>query len=659
MRVPYNWLKDYINTDLTPKEIAQNLTMVGHALDKAIYEQEGDTVIDLEDRGNRGDVMGILGIARDLAAVTAQKVKYPKLGAIPTTNNDRFNPPINVESDRVIRWRAVSFKGVKISPSPAHVQKRLRSYGIEVINNIVDITNYIMIEAGMPIHAFDLDKLGSITLRTARSGESLVTFEGTKLQFDENDLIAADGNKPLTLTTAVGGRESGITNGTKNILIEAGLYDQPTARRSALRLNVRNETAGRLGKYLHPDYCELAISRAITLIKDLLGINPEPISFDYYPNKYPKVAVSMSQQRLNLIAGEEIGLEEAARILEGLEFNVSSPLKDGELVVGVPYFRTDVVMEDDVIEEVLRIRGYDKIPTYLPLLPAPKKLEFPEMELEEQAKDILARLGFNETISQQIVDKKEIEKAGFWDESRVVKLENSWNEELNAMRYDMASPQFNYLLSYQKHGFSEVKIFEIGKTYSKNSQKSGYESYTETRKIVFTATKDFRSFKSDVLSFLRELGIGEIAFEKFSFSLFKDQKSAQMKYNGTTIGKMGEVKSSILADFKVRGTVSHVVFYTLELLKFAKAQSPLELVTTITNFVIEDRTFTVPASFEIGKILGAIKNVVDISTRITFVSVFENENLKEKGKKSVTFNFKFDPARTEEETKKLNGLVFR
>ena len=189
MRVPLNWLKDYIDTNLEAHEIASLLTMAGHALDKPIYEQGGDLIMDLEDRGNRGDTMGIVGIARDLAALTRTKLKYPREAKIPEINNEKIKPAIKVESEKVTRWIAVVFRNVKIAPSPEKIQKRLRSYGIEIINNIVDITNYVMIETGMPLHAFDTDKIDEIILRSAKKGETLITFEERGLPLTRTILL--------------------------------------------------------------------------------------------------------------------------------------------------------------------------------------------------------------------------------------------------------------------------------------------------------------------------------------------------------------------------------------------------------------------------------------------------------------------------------------
>src|SRR3989344_1373006 len=477
MKIPYNWLKEFINTKLPPKETARVLTTSYHALDKPLYEQAGDTVMDLEDRGNRADVSGIIGIARDLGALTGEKLIQPKLGAIPPTDNNKFPVKISVHSDKVTRWRCVVYKNIKVSESPDWVKKRLEAYGIEPKNNVVDITNYVMLELGMPLHAFDLAKVDEINLRMARKCETLVTFEGTTLTFDENDLLAADSKKPLTLTTAIGGQESGVTDKTTDVLIEAGLYNQPTVRRSALRLNVRNESANRLGKYLHPEFCELAIARVVELMNEVLKAKPENVSYDYYPHVHKEVATTLSAERLATLSGEDISLDIAEKILESLEFKVTKK-STHELSVVVPYFRTDVSMEDDLIEEVLRIKGYNTIPSYLPKSAPPKKLSFPLLELEDLVKDSFVQIGFNEVISHQIIDVGDLKGIGYLDatsEEQLVRLENSWNNELNILRPTFITNLLKYYQSYKKHKVSDIRLFETGKVYIKNPAKNGFE----------------------------------------------------------------------------------------------------------------------------------------------------------------------------------------
>ena len=660
MRIPLNWLKQYINTDLSAQDIANRLTMVGHALDKPIYDQDGDTVMDLEDRGNRADAVGIIGIARDLSALLNIPLEYPKEEPIPKANNSDFSPPINVESDKVDRFLAVVFKNVKVEPSPPWLQKRLKSYGLEVFNNIVDITNYIMVETGMPLHAFDLSKLRRITLRPARDGESLTTFDGTNLKLDHNDLITADNGTPLTLTTAVGGQESGINASTTDVLIEAGLYDQPTARRSALKHNVRNETSQRLGKYLHPYCCEIAIGRTITMMKEILKASPQKISFDYYPNLYVPVIATLSQERLNLIAGEKIDLKEAADVLKRLGFTVKSE-NNLSITVEVPYFRTDVTMEDDLIEEVLRIRGLAKIPSQLPERPAPTPLSFPEMDLENRVKDILVQLGFNEVVSQQIVDIKDIAKTKLLKEDKVVKLENSWNEELNVMRSEYVSPQLKYLSSYLNHNLpGPIRIFEIGKTYTKEAGK-GYDKYKETRKIVFSSTDGFNDLKAVLLTVLSQLGIENPSFEKIDFPVFKKELAATIKINGDEIGKIGEVRRSVLESFNISNrdkslAVNHVVLHTSKLLKYAKSEVFPKVKTAVPNYVSEDFTFIVDEKMEVGQIVDKLSALLGSQDKAQLIGVYSDEKLTKRAKKSVSFNIKLFYSATQEAGKRSNNI---
>ncbi len=650
MKIPYNWLKEYLKPEalnnITAKEVAGRLTMIGHALDKPIFEQGGDVVMDLEDRGNRADVTGILGIARDLSAVLEAECKEPEEGVLPSTNNQSFPIKISVESKRVIRWRAVSYKNIVIGESPEWIKNRLLSFGIEPKNNVVDITNFVMVETGMPSHAFDADKFDEIVLRQAKKGETLKTFDGGILEFDENDLLAASSTKPLTLTTAVGGEESGISYSTKNILIEAGLYDQPTARRSALRLNVRNETSGRLGKYLHPELCELAIKRIVYLMKELLDAEPENVSFDYYPVPYKPVSVKLTQKRLDMFAGSHVSLNEAEKILERLGFLIEGNI-DGELTAQVPYFRTDVTMEDDVIEEVLRIRGYDKIPSNMISNPAPKKLIFNEMELEDTIKDLATRLGFVEVISLQMVDVDEakiikaVDENGFvenkFDGKReVVRLENSWNKELNILRTSIFESMYGYVVSYKKHHVEKIKLIETGKVYFKNSEKTGFEKYEEVRRVGLLSSLSFLELKAEVERLLLELGVPDIKMKRGNYYLFKGALNAEVYSGGEFIGIIGEVKESIVNDLKIGTRVSYCELSTSLLSKLRDQKYQPKPKTQLENAILEDFTFECAKESFVGEVIENISQKMPKGVSVKFKDLFIPENMGANKKLTIT-----------------------
>ena len=650
MRIPYNWLKEYIDTKKTPKEAAMLLTSIGHALDKPIVEEHQDFVLDLEDRGNRSDTMSIVGIAREFAAATGEKLKFPKLSIIPTTQNENFK--IKIESDRVLRWRAVIYKNVRASDSPKWLKLRLLAFGLEPKNTIIDITNYVMLELGMPTHAFDLDSFDEIILRQAKKGESLKTFDGGTLSFDENDLLASDSKKPLTLTTAVGGEESGITTSTKNVLFEAGLYDQPTARRSALRLNVRNETAARLGKYLHPQYCELALARIIYLMKSVCNLEPELSSFDYYPNKPEDRTIELTKERLDLLAGDTIGLGQAGKILESLEFLIEG-VHNEKLIVKVPYFRTDVTMEEDVIEEILRIRGYNLIPSDLPQKPSPEVLAFPIMQLEEKLRDILVNLGLTEVIGLQIQDESQLKALNLVTSEnylvdnksfKAVRLENSWNEELNTMRTELFTSLKGYAQTYLKHQATKISLFEIGKTFYQDPKKTGFDKYIEQRKAALLFLQknsdqytQFLSLKEAVFKALKQLGLDKLSIINAKHSLFKENISANVLCGTVSIGSIGIIKQKICSFSDLDGTTSYAEL-DLEQVSLLQDQSFLpKTLTSVKNFIIEDITYTLDEREEVGPFIEKLSKEFQDGTRVLLKNTpYKDATLSKEHKKKVT-----------------------
>lgn len=637
MKIPYNWLKNYLDIDLPPKEAARILTMAGHALDKPLFDQAGDTIMDLEDRGNRSDVTGIIGIARDLAALTNKTLTFPKLSPLPEVDNAKMPIKIKVETDKVLRWTAIVYKNIKIGESPKWIQERLASYGMESINNIVDITNYVMIELGMPLHAFDLDKVDEIVLRQAKNGEKLITFEGTELKLDSSDIVAADSHAPVALATAVGGKTSGISANTVNTLIESGLYDQPSARRSAINHNVRNETSNRLGKYLHPDYCEISLKRVAQLMKDVLNAEPETVSFDYYPSKKEQAVVELSQAKLDLLTGEHVSLNFAKEALEKLGFLING-VHDNKLSVTVPYYRTDVSIEEDLIEEVLRIKGYESIPPSMPALPAPAKLKFLEMELEDRIRDVIVRLGFDEVISLQIVDKARLEALGL-PMSNSVALENSWNQELNVMRTELTTSLLNYFSSYTKHKVEDIRLFEVGKTYSKDDSKKGYEKYTENRMVGLIISGGYLELKGYVERLLEDLGIESVEFAAGEHPLYKQTISARILKNGKELGKIGEIKQKIMVSEGLSAKAASCELNILELVKLAQPFN-FKVSTSIQNYMTEDITITVSEHEPTGTLLTKITTGLDTNSSVTLKQIYQDQTLKTQGKKNLTISIK-------------------
>lgn len=443
MNVPLTWLSDYVTLPKSTKELTDKLTMVGHMLDK-ITKKGDETVIDLELRGNRADMFGLIGVARDVSAILNTSLKLPEVATLP--KKDSKNSLIVVEKvaeELVTRYMAVHLK-VKIGPSPKWLVDRLAAYGTPSINNVVDATNYVMLETGIPMHAFDYHRLpaGKIVLRRGKKGEEFKTIQqGLTVKLTEQDLVVGDA------LTMIGGYNSKITNETFEILLEAAVYHPGSVRRSARRLKISTEAGMRLEKHLDPEAVEFALARAVHLISgEVIGA----VS-DYYPNPVKPKVIKFAEQEIFRLSGMEV--KEWQKILVSLGFEIK-----GENV-SVPTFRTDIEGLADLVEEIVRIHGYDKIPE-IPLSGAtPIPMTYPTYALSEKVRDIMTSIGLDEVITLTMVSEGEIA------------LVNPPDPDLKWLRskiYPGLVTYVNHLRNLKQTG---LRIFEIGNTFTGTSNK--------------------------------------------------------------------------------------------------------------------------------------------------------------------------------------------
>lgn len=513
MKIPLDWLKDYIETKKTKKELADSFTAIGLMLDK----NTEDEVLDLEHRMDRSDWLSVTGCARDLAAFEDIKFIYPK------THNKKGleGGNINIEvkcPELVKRFNTRVFRGVKVAESPLWLKERLETYGIPSINNIVDITNFVMVELGQPMHAQDLAKFEKpeIVIRKAKQDEEIVTLDGSNLKLDNNMFVLTQNDKATVIGGVVGGKATSVDFETKDIILDAGNYNQANIRKTARKLKIQNETVLRYDKFLHPEGCQKAIERATYLILQLAG-GEFYENIDYYPTPEPLKELSLRYNRIKLLSGMDIEKKEIKRILASLEYVVIEESEDS-LKLQIPYFRTDVEIEDDIVSDVLRINDYAKIPSALMQTAPPKNITEPIYKFEEKLKDILVKSGAHEFITDPIVQSTK-------DENQII-LENALSSEKNALRTNIYQTLSPVLESYEKNGLEEVTIFEIGKVYEVNGELEKYTSYSEKRvlEVIVSQNEDSYSTSQNIKkifwTFIHDLGIENVKIEKSKNSKF-------------------------------------------------------------------------------------------------------------------------------------------
>lgn len=439
-----------------------------------------DEVIDFELTANRGDLLSILGMAYEIGAIYSKKVKDIDLKHEEEKENINDNFKLDIKTENCKLFLAKKALNVEIKESPDFIKNRLLASGIRPINNVVDISNYVMLETGQPLHFYDADRLsGKIEVRMAEKGEKLTTLDEIERILSEEDIVISDGKKAIGLAGVMGGLETEIENTTKNVIIEAAIFDGVKVRLTSKKI-VRSEASNRFEKGLDPNRTYMAIERACTLLEKYANakILSGTAIYDKTDKEDKKITIAL--EKINRILGSNITLEETIEVFERLGFKAVA--KGEEITVTVPTRRIDISIEEDLIEEVGRIYGVNNIEGKLPEVPTvPGNFDRPLRALRNK----IISLGLNETLSYILINDKEVRKFTA-DEFEEVRLLDPMSEDRNTLRYTLITSLYKIYEYNVAHGTKDVSIFEIGKTFFKKG-----EEYGEEQKLCMLMTGEF------------------------------------------------------------------------------------------------------------------------------------------------------------------------
>ena len=590
MILPIIWLKDYVNTSKSPKEIAKVFTEIGLMLDRPITGE----VLDLEHRMDRADWLSITGCARDFAGFEKLKFHFPKIEATNLEKNHEVY--VKVESDKVNRFRTRIIKNIKVGESPEFIKERLEAYGLPVINNIVDITNYVMVEIGQPLHAQDLDKFvkKEIILRDTKENETIQTLDSSQIKLPENTLVLAESENPICIGGIVGGLRTGVTLETTTIVLDAGNYNQSSIRKTSRLVNIRNETVARSEKFLAPELVDLALERATDLILEIAGGEAFENS-DFHKEKSQSKKMTLTAERLALISGEAKYFDHASEILERIEYKILE-VSENKIKVEVPYFRTDIEVEDDLIADVIRIYGYSKINPEPILNYPPVEITSAETKMENKVSDILVSAGFHEHITDPIVKYDGIE-------SRIL-LMNSVNSDKDALRLSLKETLANTIVTYKKHHKSEIKLFEIGNKYFKANENFAEEKILGVIYEISNLEERSLKLRAWLDLILETLGI--------SYTLKNSKHHVSIISNHEEIGFF----EGNYLELSIKKLVKYATFKP-------------QVVTEFENFAKEDLTFISHLDFENGEIIEFVRTLNPLIAKVDYLGEFiEGTNRK-------------------------------
>jgi len=461
MKISLNWLSDYVDVSMPLREMTDLFTRIGLNVEEAI-ETDTDVVLDLEVTSNRPDCLGHLGVARELAAAAGLEFRPPDIGPLRTRGRVEDLTRVDVlDPDLCPRYTARVIRGVKVAPSPRRIVERLEAVGLRGINNVVDVTNYVLMEYSQPLHSFDHDKLaeGRIVVRRARDGEMLVSIDGTRCRLDAGMCVIADAQKPVAIAGIMGGLDSEVSEQTVNVLIEAAEFDPLTTRRTSRKLGILTESNYRFERGVDPARVEEASRRACQLILELAGGELAEGVADAWARPFTPATVALRPERTNKLLGMNVPPERQAEILDRL--GLAPRLEGGRIVCQVPSHRRDLVREADLIEEIARLEGYDKIPVHGRVTHAVVSESLPQ-QVRRRLGEALAAAGFDEAITAVFVDDQEAARFGF---ERTVRVDPSARKANNALRPTLLPSLLRACKVNQDAGNAEVSLWELASVF--------------------------------------------------------------------------------------------------------------------------------------------------------------------------------------------------
>jgi phenylalanyl-tRNA synthetase beta chain len=552
MKVTVEWLKEYIATDATPDEIGAELTMLGIELE-AIENSELGPVLDFKVTPNRGDCLSVLGIARELAAKDVIRYRPTELfttavAGWPATGEARRDDIVEIEAvDSCPRYAARLFSDIDCSaPSSDKVRKRLTACGMRPISIVVDTTNYVMLELGQPLHAFDRERLSEqrIVVRTARPGEAIKTLDGADRKLTPDMLLICDAEKPVAIAGVMGGESSEVDDRTKSILLESAHFDPISVRKTRRALGMSTEASYRFERFVDPEGVVRALNRFAHLLREQTGAEADPILCDCYPGRRAASQIRVRESRWNRLLGVEVPIAAAASLLQALGCAVTE--SDGTLSITPPSWRPDLLAEEDLIEEVGRLWGYERIPEALPSGATPQGGESADAALRTAARNAMLRLGFTEMVNHTLSCASPLDPSG----ASRIELRNPAAPELALLR---ASLLPGLAQSAAKNRGRALHTFEIGRVFSQNVERRSLAFLMSGRLLP----EDWSDNASPTADFFSAKGVVEelasLLARRVTFSQANDPRlhpTRQAAIQG--IGILGEIQPSLADDLDIQ-----------------------------------------------------------------------------------------------------------
>lgn len=619
-----------------------------------------DALIEFEITSNRPDCRSIIGIAREAAVTLGEELKYPQITVNGSDEDMKFE--IDVQTELCKRYCGKVIKDVKVGPSPYWMQRRLIEAGMRPINNIVDITNYVMLELGQPLHAFDLEdiKYNKMIVKLAQEGEKFTTLDGTQRTLTSDMLVIGNQDKTLDLAGIMGGENSEVKDNTTSIFLEGASFAKENIRATSKKLGLRTEASSRFEKGIDVNLTEAAVNRACQLIEELGCGTVLNGMLDYYPKKEEVQKITANPERINKLLGVNVPMDQFINILESLEFKCNLISSD-KLELEVPSFRLDICEDADILEEVARIYGYENIPSATLEGNATAGVKTNKQKFMDNVKSNSIAVGLNEILTYSFVSPRGVDKLNLAedDERReFVKIINPLGEETSVMRTTLIPNMLDVISTNLSHKVEEVYAFECGNTFR---PQEGLP--VETKKLsigMYGKEVDFFSIKGAVETILMNVGFDGYEVEPETKNLtFHPGRCAKLVYNNICIGTLGELHPDVLENYDLnqRVYIAEIdIDLVFENLNNSKVYNPLPKYPATTRdiaLLVKDEVFVK----QIEDIIKA--NGSDILESYQLFDVYKGAQIEE-GHKSIAYSITYrskDKTLTDEDVAKVHDKI--
>lgn len=659
------------NDNVIPKEMRDGIFVFDkeYPLGEDILNVLGlnNQVIEFEITPNRPDCLSVIGMARETAATFKYKLEEPSI----LINNEvddilDYSNGIEVNTDNCLRYYSKVVKDVQIKESPLWLQTRLMEAGVRPINNIVDITNFVMMEYGEPLHAFDLSNLNGkkIIVRQANDGEKLTTLDGAPRNLDSEDIIIADAEKPIGIAGVMGGLDSEITKQTKTVLFEGASFNSRSIRLTSKKYSLRTEASTRFEKGIDPNLCSKAVNRVCHLVELIGAGTVVKGEIDIYKKIAKSKSITLRPDRANMLLGVDIPVENMLNNLNGLGLESTF---DGKLIhTLVPTFRMDIDIEADLIEEVGRLYGFHNIESK-PLLGALTRGEKPyKIRIEDKVKAILQGLGLNEVMTYSFISPKAYDKINLPEDDQLrsfIKLINPLGEDFSTMRTTLLPNMLDLLGRNFNKNIESVYAYEIGNVFIPKSLP--VTELPDEKKILsfgFYGETDFYDMKEIIEKTLSELGINDIEYIREENSpTYHPGRTAKLLINGSSIGIIGEIHPDVLENYNIKTRVygGELQFDKIvELTNLDIKYSPLPKYPSMTR----DIAVIVREEILVGNIEKIIlKHGSGLIESVKLFDIYRGNQIQE-GLKSVAYSIvyrSYDRTLTEEEINNIQEAIIK